>query len=272
MSTHHPAPYVASYATPPDVIPPFLDRRATPTEPPKPYLLALQRLSAEDAELLWARIAPTLPPTLQLPGCVSQAEPSRRSARRGDAARPRSQPHSRAQRSGRRRAGGPDREAHHATGDGQACVVPALRLRKRVAASSSLDETLIVRLLVAENPKRRGNDPYERFAQYRDGMTVRAARRWRVARQRPLGRIPRLHSPRQAGGTVMRCYLIDPHSRTIRECDIPSGDELDLRILIGDDCARSMLERVRGCTTAMRCSTIVASGASRNSSSATLLY
>lgn len=39
----------------------------------------------------------------------------------------------------------------------------------------------------------------------------------------------------------MKCYLIDPHARTITESEIPDGDELDLRALIGDDCRRTYL-------------------------------
>jgi hypothetical protein len=37
----------------------------------------------------------------------------------------------------------------------------------------------------------------------------------------------------------MKCHLIDPYTRTITETEIASGDELELRILIGDDCIKT---------------------------------
>jgi hypothetical protein len=39
----------------------------------------------------------------------------------------------------------------------------------------------------------------------------------------------------------MICYLIDPYARTITEATIACGDELELRVLVGDECRATYL-------------------------------
>ena len=49
---------------------------------------------------------------------------------------------------------------------------PKPQIAAPVRASEAQTDTRIIRVLVAENPKRKGTASYERFARYRDGMSV----------------------------------------------------------------------------------------------------
>ena len=49
---------------------------------------------------------------------------------------------------------------------------PRPQIAAPVRASEAQTDTRLIRVLVAENPKRKGTSSYERFAKYKDGMSV----------------------------------------------------------------------------------------------------
>lgn len=188
-----PQTYSASYAPPPPAsadpeLPACLNRRdpanASLNDPPKPYVLAVQRLKTEEAALVWGHLSPHLPAAFApSPGAVHPKQKLFEALRAGatqpdmvlSLIRETAPPAVEAIES---LVGAPIRHvAERASGlrPAKAEREPGTATPTPTGARSQTkreDDDHVITLLVASNPKKPGTQAHIHFAVYRDGMTV----------------------------------------------------------------------------------------------------